>query len=275
MPTIKIVPMPGVPGPQGPRGLQGIQGETGLTGPIGPQGEPGLNGLEGEQGPQGEPGADGVTPFTLVGAYDNGASYNLGIAVYYNGGTYVRTGNPLNPGYPPTVGAINESWTPIAEKGEDAPTGAGANGEVTRWSPNFQATGLAFTGTNSTYPTYNSHYVKNGRIVSFWIEIDLATVTNFGTGQYITALPYAPLAGTMNHFQAWANVDPAQNPDIAGHVVLQADHLANTTALDLHYLKQAGGANSPLMEAMFTQGAPATLTTSSKIYINGTYITAE
>jgi hypothetical protein len=29
------------------------------------------------------------------------------------------------------------------------------------------------------------------------------------------------------------------------------------------------------MEAMFTQDAPAELTTSSKIYINGTYITAE
>ena len=153
--------------------------------------------------------------------------------------------------------------------------GVGGNGEVTRWSPNFQATGLTFTGTDATYPTYNSHYVKNGRMVSFWIAIDLATVTNFGTGQYITALPYAPLTGTMNHFQAWANVDPLVNPDIAGHVVLQADHLENTTALDLHYLKQAGGANSPLMEAMFTQGAPATLTTSSKIYINGTYITAE
>lgn len=153
--------------------------------------------------------------------------------------------------------------------------GVGGNGEVTRWSPNFEATGLTFTGTDATYPTYNSHYVKNGRMVSFWIQIDLNTVTNFGTGQYITALPYAPLAGTMNHFQAWSNVDPIINPDIAGHVVLQADHLANTTALDLHYLKQAGGANSPLMEAMFKQGSPATLTTNSKIYINGTYITAE
>jgi hypothetical protein len=39
MPTIKIVPFPGVPGPQGPRGLQGIQGETGLTGPMGPAGQ--------------------------------------------------------------------------------------------------------------------------------------------------------------------------------------------------------------------------------------------
>ena len=41
MPTIKIVPFPGVEGPQGPRGLQGIQGETGLTGPIGPAGADG------------------------------------------------------------------------------------------------------------------------------------------------------------------------------------------------------------------------------------------
>tara|TARA_B110000259_G_scaffold185611_1_gene235024 strand:+ start:4948 stop:5154 length:207 start_codon:yes stop_codon:yes gene_type:complete len=36
MPTIKIVPFPGVPGPTGPRGLPGIQGETGLTGPLAP-----------------------------------------------------------------------------------------------------------------------------------------------------------------------------------------------------------------------------------------------
>lgn len=39
MPTVKIVPFPGVPGEQGPRGLQGIQGETGLTGPMGPAGD--------------------------------------------------------------------------------------------------------------------------------------------------------------------------------------------------------------------------------------------
>lgn len=126
MAVIKIVPMPGVAvaGPAGPQGPRGYQGDTGLTGPQGPQGEqglqgePGLNGLEGETGAQGPAGADGITPFTIVGEYDNGISYYLRDAVYYNGGTYVRTGNPLNPGYPPEVGAINASWTPIAEKGE-------------------------------------------------------------------------------------------------------------------------------------------------------------
>lgn len=179
-------------------------------------------------------------------------------------------------GYGAYLNDSNSGLNQIATIGDiTTAVGVGGNGEVTRWSPNFTATGLAFTGTDATYPTYNSHYVKNGRMVSFWIAIDLDTVTNFGTGQYKTALPFAPLTGTMNHFQAWANVDPTLNPDIAGHVVLQADHLANTSVLDLHYLKQAGGANSPLMEALFVQGTPATLTTSSKIYINGTYITAE
>jgi len=196
------------------------------------------------------------------GNLDVHADQNLILSGGESNGEYLHdSSNPNN-----QIATIGDVTTAV---------GVGGNGEVTRWSPNFTATGLSFTGTDATYPTYNSHYVKNGRMVSFWIAIDLATVTNFGTGQYITALPFAPLAGTMNHFQAWANVDPALNPDIAGHVVLQADHLANTTALDLHYLKQAGGANSPLMEAMFTQGAPATLTTSSKIYINGTYITAQ
>jgi hypothetical protein len=58
MPTIKIVPFPGVPGPsgeRGPAGAAGPQGATGLTGPIGPQG---VAGPVGPAGPQGEPGAD-------------------------------------------------------------------------------------------------------------------------------------------------------------------------------------------------------------------------
>ena len=92
---------------------------------------PGFTGQQGAVGAAGPAGADGDTPFTLVGAYDNGADYTYGDAVYYNGGTYVRTGNPNNPGYPPTPGSINASWTPIADKGdqgtagEDGAAGAG------------------------------------------------------------------------------------------------------------------------------------------------------
>jgi hypothetical protein len=158
----------------------------------------------------------------------------------------------------------------IADLTEDSGTAF----QSVQWTPNFEATGLVFSGSGATYPTYNSYYVKQGQLVSFWITIDLSTVTNFGTGQLKTALPFAPLAGTMNHFSGWVFVDETANPDLAGHIILNADHLSNTTVLDLHYIKQQGGANSPVMEAMLIQGTPVTLTTNTNIYINGTYIAA-
>jgi hypothetical protein len=174
------------------------------------------------------------------------------------------------------LGSSDNASSQIATIGDvTTAVGVGGNGEVTRWTPNFTATGLSFTGSGATHPAYNSHYVKNGRMVSFFIEIDMATVTNFGTGQYKTQLPFAPLNGTMNHFQSWCLVDETANPDNTGHAILQADHLANTSVLDLHYIKQSGGANSPVMEALFKQGSPVTLTTATHVYINGTYITAE
>lgn len=143
-----------------------------------------------------------------------------------------------------------------------------------RWTPNFEATGLTFTGTDTTHPAYQSYYVKQGQLVSFWIAVDLATVTNFGTGQLKLSLPFDPLPGTMNHFSGWVNVDETQNPDLAGHIIVNADHLPNTSVIDLHYIKQSGGANSPVMEAMLMQNTPVVLTTNTNIYVNGTYISA-
>jgi len=146
-----------------------------------------------------------------------------------------------------------------------------SNGMV-RYSPTFTATGLAFTGSGVTHPTYNSYYVKAGNMVTFAIEVDCATVTNFGTGQFKLQLPFAPAIG-FNHFTGWANVDTIVNPDVEdGHVILNVDHAGLTDILDLHYLKQAGGAHTPIIEGLFLQGTPVTLTTSSKIYVNGTYI---
>jgi hypothetical protein len=144
---------------------------------------------------------------------------------------------------------------------------------VVRWTPTLTANGgFTFTGTNATHPCYNSHYVKVGKLVSFYIEINCATITNFGTGQIKTELPVMPMAGKMNHFSAWANVDPSVNPDLAGHVVLQADHLADTKVLDLHWYRGATAEPKPVMENLLTGTSPVILTTATKIYINGTYI---
>lgn len=143
-----------------------------------------------------------------------------------------------------------------------------------RYSPVFQATGLVFTGANSTYPTYNSYYVKNGYLVSFWIDINLSTVTNFGTGQFKVDLPLQPHNNSSNHFSGWAWADPTQAPDaLNGHVQIQADHMPGSQTLDLHWLGGDTPNPKPVIEHLFYQGYPITLTTASKIYVGGTYFT--
>lgn len=143
----------------------------------------------------------------------------------------------------------------------------------TRWSPVFEATGLTFTGSGATYPSYNSYYVKYGQMVTFNIAIDLTTVTNFGTGQFKVALPFAPIGTAANHFPAWSWVDPTQPADeLNGHVQLVADHLPGSITMDLHWLKETTATPKPLIESLLIQGTPITFTTASKLYINGTYI---
>jgi hypothetical protein len=144
-----------------------------------------------------------------------------------------------------------------------------------RFSPTFQATGLTFTGSGATYPTYNSYYVKYGQMVTFNIIVSLTTVTNFGTGQFKVDLPFAPLASTANHFSAWSWVNPALPADeLNGHVQMVADHLPDSQTMDLHWLKETTANPKPLIESLLVQGTPVTFTTASRMYINGTYIAA-
>lgn len=144
-----------------------------------------------------------------------------------------------------------------------------------RYQPTFSATGLAFTGSGTTYPTYESWYVKTGQLCSFTIKVNMSTVTNFGTGQLKVALPFLPKNGEANHFSAWCWVNPALPPDdLNGHIQMVADHLPNTQVLDLHWLTAAPSNPKPVIETTFSQGNPVTLTTASVIYVNGTYITA-
>ena len=119
----------GIAGSDGAQGIAGSDGAQGIQGTAGAQGIDGAQGIQGIAGAQGITGADGAAPWIFVGPYDNGLSYNIGNAVTYDGGFYYRTGNALNPGYTPTPGAINASWTPVADRGTQGITGAdGAQG---------------------------------------------------------------------------------------------------------------------------------------------------
>jgi hypothetical protein len=152
---------------------------------------------------------------------------------------------------------------------------AGSVTSAVRWSPIFQATGLTFTGSGTTYPTYNSYYVKYGQLVTFNISIDMTTVTNFGTGQFKVDLPFAPILSAANHFSAWGWVDPSQPADeLNGHKQLVADHLPGSQTLDLHWLLATTSNPKPIIESLLTQGNPVTYITASKLYVNGTYIAA-
>lgn len=153
--------------------------------------------------------------------------------------------------------------------------GPNTNGPITRWTPAFTATGLTFTGSGTTHPAYNSYYVKNGNMVTFWIKIDCATVTNFGTGQLKTELPLMPYTNTMNHFPAWMWVNHTVNPDLAGHIVLQADHMENTKEIDLHWYMAATANPKPVMETYLTGSSPVVMGPSVTIYVNGTYFVEE
>jgi hypothetical protein len=158
------------------------------------------------------------------------------------------------------VGPAGPEWTPP---------------EPVRWSPTFSATGLTFTGSGSTYPTYNSYYLKIGKLVTFNIKCEMSTVTNFGTEQLKFELPFMPIPTAANHFSAWGWVDPSAPADeLNGHVQMVADHLPNSSILDLHWLKETTAMPKPLIESLLVQGTPVTFTQNSIIFVNGTYIAA-
>jgi hypothetical protein len=275
---------PGQIGPQGPQGVQGPQGI---------QGNQGIQGIQGNTGAQGTAG----NSITLLGSYVDLAAFNAGAGslpganigdawillsdgslMSWNGTVWFDAGDikgPQGDQGPQGIQGIQGIQGLQGVQGIQGIQGvSGTSGLETyvRYSPIFQATGMTFTGSGATYPTYNSYYIKSGLLVSFVIEIDFTTVTNFGTGQYKVELPFAP-AFAYNHFSGWIWADPNISPDVGtGHTILNADTSGITTVLDLHYLKQSGGANSPIREGLWIQGTPVTLTTISKAYVNGTYI---
>lgn len=246
----------------------GPQGIAGPTGPAGAQGEAGRFFIS-ETAPASPTEGDAWFRSSSAQLYIYYDSYWIETSTSYAGtaGSGVASGG--------TAGQIltkvnstdyNTTWTDPSSA--VSPT-------ATRWSPTFQATGLTFTGSGNTYPTYNSYYVKLGQLVTFNIKIDLTTVNNFGTGQLKVDLPYAPISTAANHFSAWCWVDPSQPADeLNGHIQLVADHLSGSQTLDLHWLLATTANPKPIIESLLVQGTPITFTTASKIYVNGTYISA-
>jgi hypothetical protein len=160
--------------------------------------------------------------------------------ILYPGSSYAYLGTP-------TVGGE----TRIATRGYVDALGT----TTSTYSPSWTGTGLAYTGT----PAVGS-YVKIGKLVTFHIQVTLTNVTNFGTGQYFITLPFAPIG---DYAFRDGGIHAAGN-----HYTVMADAEAGTTSMDLWYIASSG------QDMPMDHNSPHTLTTTSKFYINGTYIAA-
>jgi len=127
-------------------------------------------------------------------------------------------------------------------------------GVPTAYSPVWSGTGLTYTGTPAT-----GSYMKMGKMVTFRIKIQCATVSNFGSGQYSLTLPFAPASdyifrdGGIHHVSGTA------------HYQMSGDAESGTTQLTLWYTASQG------QDQAMNHNSPHALQTADYFYISGTY----
>ena len=124
------------------------------------------------------------------------------------------------------------------------------------YTPTWSGTGLAFTGTPAT-----GTYIRVGKMVFYNLQVNCATVTNFGTGQYRLTLPTGLAPQTS--FQHLGGLHKGGD-----HYTLLADLGASSTSITLYH-PTANGAQD-----IFSHNKPTAMTTSVTWYVSGTYFIA-
>jgi hypothetical protein len=127
---------------------------------------------------------------------------------------------------------------------------------VITYTPTWSGTGLAFTGTPAV-----GRYSRVGKMITYNIQVNCTTVTNFGTGQYLITLPVGLPSGYS--FQHVGGLHKASD-----HYTLLADLGAASTSVTLYHPTANGG------QDVFSHNKPTVLTTTSTWYISGTYFLA-
>jgi hypothetical protein len=132
-------------------------------------------------------------------------------------------------------------------------------GVPTSYSPVWSGTGLTYTGTPAT-----GSYMKMGKMVTFRIKVNCATVagasnSGFGSGQYSLTLPFAPVTdyifrdGGIHHIGG------------PSHYQMSGDAEPGTTQLTLWYTASQG------QDQAMDYNSPYALQTPDHFYISGTY----
>ena len=127
---------------------------------------------------------------------------------------------------------------------------------VVTYTPTWSGTGLAFTGTPAV-----GYYSRVGKMITYNIQVNCATVTNFGTGQYSITLPAGLPSGYS--FQQIGGLHKSTS-----HFTLLADLGAASTSVTLYHPAANGS------QDIFSYNKPTVLTTACTWYIAGTYFLA-
>lgn len=235
MPTIKIVPMPGVavPGPPGPRGYQG---DPGLPGPAGTDANTGDISFENSSITSPNDIFVGVTG--VPGIISLSAYAGVNVQTHADFGLYVNGTDPNNKVL--TAGdlvSINLFPEPVA------------------WTPVLTATGFSQTSNPAT-----GEYFKYGKMVVCRLNVPFTNVTNFGTGQYHINLPFPP----AHHGDASSGT--LHDAD-DGFYSIKGHYNAGSTDMTLWYISVVS------KDAEFDNNSPILLTTADEFHMNFIYET--
>lgn len=128
---------------------------------------------------------------------------------------------------------------------------------IRSYNPVWSGIGLAFTGTPVT-----GSYVKIGNLVVVQIDVILATVTNFGNGQYFLTLPFA----SKYHTDVYGGSVHDVQPSTTNHYSLKAHLSPASTTMSLWDLNSAG------KDEVFDFNSPFILRVTDRFHMSFSYI---
>ena len=122
----------------------------------------------------------------------------------------------------------------------------------------LSATGAAYTGSPGA-----GTFSQYGKQVMFNVAVACTNITNFGTGQWQLTLPVTPETGRALTFGGILDVAGNQS----GAVYQIVGHTTEGSAIMRLFIVGTNG-----LRANLTGTSPATLTTASRVYINGAFL---
>lgn len=138
-------------------------------------------------------------------------------------------------------------WVVIADDNFGVP--------VVPFTPTWSGTGLTYTGTPAV-----GQYSRVGKMITFYILVNMTNVTNFGTGNYSLTLP----SGLPSQIHAVVN-GGLHDTSVNAHLNLLGDLEPASETIELYYPTSNGVNNR------FDHNSPLNLTTADYFYISGTY----